>query len=260
MPITQPQGIPLNGYFYDKQVENYVLQFMAIFGGLQVQLGKYGSEDPQFITVPIYYGQPDRVVAAILAENVQNKPIRLPAMSAFIKGFNFAADKVHGLGQERRVTYTPVGGLVPNDTVVVHQLMPVPYDMDIELTIVSSNTDQQWQILEQIMPLFTPQLEIQTGDSPLDPSRINQVTLTAGPNMDNPNPIGTDKRILQCSMHFTVSIQISVPAQVKKDLVQKIYLRLGAVGASTSTMDIISELDAEGIPYQLIFDASNITI
>jgi hypothetical protein len=74
------------------------------------------------------------------------------------------------------------------------------------------------------------------------------------------NPIGTDKRIISSTFTFTVPVQISIPAVVKKEIVEKIFLRIGAVGQATSNSDIIAELDQEGVLYQMVADASGINI
>lgn len=241
-----------DGYYYDKQITNFVLQFMAIFSGLQVQVGKWNTEDETLISVPIHYGDADRVAAAILADNTQNKPIRLPAMSACIRNFDIALDRMHGTGTERRNTYVPVGGLIPNDMVVIHQRQPTPYDMEMELSIWVSNNDQHFQILEQIMPLFDPQLNIQTSDAIFDMARLTSVTLTSGPSPETNYPSGTDRRMIKSTMTFTVPIWISTPAEVKRDFVEKIFLRVSAVNTAVDTNDeIVATFDAEGIPYKL---------
>lgn len=270
-----------NEFYYDAQFRSYVLQFMAIFAGLQVQVGKWATgntvtepdptctdpnatqqveevRDERLISVPIHYGNQDRIVAAILADNVQTKPIRLPAMSTVIKDIKLATNRFHGLGVERRNVYTPVGGLVPDDTTVVHQRMPVPLDLTMELAIYVSNSQQQFQILEQILVLFDPKILIQKDDAMFDMARLTQVTLT-DIAVNNNYPIGTDRRILQCELSFDVPIWLSIPADVRKDIVEKIYARIGAVSAAAQTnYDIIAELDQQSIEYQLISSIDNL--
>lgn len=247
-------------YYYDNQIKRFVLQFCAIFAGMQVKVGKLDDTDERFISVPIHYGHSDRIVAAILADNVHTKPIRLPVMSAYISGIKLATERFHGIGGERRNTYTPVGGLVPDDTRVVHQRMPVPYDLNMELAIYASNTEQHFQILEQIFIVFDPKLNIQSTDGPFDWTRLTQVTLN-DISVDTNYPIGTDRRIIQSSLQFTIPIWISAPADVRKDFIEKIFLRVGAV--STGAMDsfeIIAELDAQGLDYELVQDVSDLDI
>lgn len=254
-------AIQRNGYYYDQQIRNYTLQFMAIFSGLQVQIGKWNTEDEKLISVPVRYGDPDRVVAAILANNTQNAPIRLPIMSAYMKGLQIAPDRMHGVGVERRNSYVPTGGLMPDDIEVVYQRNPVPYVMDMELSIMTSNTDQMWQIIEQLMVLFDPQLTVQTSDSLFDMSRLTSVTLTGGPAYENPYPSGQEKRYVKAVMNFEMPIYLSVPADVKKNYVERIYMRIGAVSTgANSSEEIVSELDGQGIPYELILSDADLPI
>lgn len=254
-------AIQRNGYYYDQQLRNYTLQFMAIFSGLQVQVGKWNTEDEKLISVPVRYGDPDRVVAAILSNNTQNAPIRLPVMSAYMKGLQIALDRMHGVGVERRNSYVPTGGLLPDDIEVVYQRNPVPYVMDMELSIMTSNTDQMWQIIEQLMVLFDPQLTVQTSDSLFDMSRLTSVTLTSGPAYENPYPSGQEKRYVKAVMNFEMPIYLSVPADIKKNYVERIYMRIGAVSTGAmSSEDIVSELDGQGIPYELILSEADLPI
>lgn len=250
-----------NGYYYDQQIRNYTLQFMAIFSGLQVQVGKWNESDESLISVPVHYGDPDRVVAAILANNTQNSPVRLPVMSAYMKGMNIAPERMHGVGVERRNSYVPVGGLLPDDIKVVYQRNPVPYNMEMELAIMTSNTDQMWQIIEQIMVIFDPQLTIQTSDSIFDMSRLTSVELKSGPSYENPYPSGQERRYVKAVMTFEMPIYLSIPADVKKNYIERIFMRIGAVstGASSSE-EIISELDAQGIPYRLVLSEDDLPI
>lgn len=248
-----------NNYWYDQQIKRWLTQFMAIFSGLQVQVGKWGTENEQLITVPIHFGSMDKVVAALIAENTQNKPLRLPIMAAQIVSLSCAKDRMHGTGVPIRESYVPVGGLLPDDVKVVHQVQPVPYDLELKLGICVSNTDQHLQILEQILPLFDPQLQIQSSDALFDRTKITTVELTNGPVFEQNILMPADTRIIQCTMTFNMPIWINVPAEVKRDFVKQIYLRIAAVSAvATTNEEIIAEFDQENIPYVLVQNASDI--
>jgi hypothetical protein len=249
-----------DGYYYNQQLKKYVLQFMAIFSGLQVQVGKSTTLEERLITVPIHYATTDRVVAAIMGSNTQNKPLRLPMLSAYKKNLTLDMSRAKGTGGERRNAYTPVGGLVPDDTRVVYQRMPVPYKLEMELAMYCSNTDQEFQILEQILPLFDPSLVIQTSDAPLDWTRMTQVDLV-GMSNDNNYPVGTDRRIIQKTFNFEIPIWIDIPSDVRRNLVEKVFLRIGTVSTSSDTSEeIVADLDGQGIEYELIHDASALDI
>lgn len=275
---TESSGRPLKAYYYDNQLRKYILQFMAIFAGLQVKIGKRTTgattpvtdcdgnvtevpvvEDDRLITVPIYYGHMDRVVAAILAENTQNKMLRLPTMSAYIRGLDFKKEWQAGIGFEQRQSYLKTGGLLPDDVKVIHQRRPFPFELTIELNLYASNTDQHFQMLEQILLVFDPMLQIQTSDGLFDLGRMTHVELT-GVSLNTNWPIGTDKRIVQSMLSFKMPIWMQTPADVRKDFVEKIFMRVGAVSdVSGGSYEIISDLDAEGVEYQLVISADDLT-
>ena len=50
----------------------------------------------------------------------------------------------------------------------VEGMMPVPYTLQINVGHGTSNTNQKLQLLEQILVLFNPALEIQSTDNYLD--------------------------------------------------------------------------------------------
>ena len=231
-------------YHFDNQLRAYLLQFVSIFYGLQVKTGRSGSdptcENEEFISVPIVIGNRDRVVAAIQAGNTQNRMFSLPTMSAHLQELSLAPErrKVQAY-VDQRVTL-PVGGVFPNDLTVVKRAMPVPYNMTIELTMYASNSQQRDQILEQILVLFNPDLQIQKSDGPFDWTKLTKVELVGISNEEN-YPSSSDRRMIVWTMTFEVPIYLSIPMGVKDDLVRKIIIQLGDLGSMQ-----IGEVDADG--------------
>jgi len=244
-------------FYYDEQHKQYLLQFAAIFSEMFVKIGANEDREERLIPVEIHYGSKDRAAHAILAGNTQNKPVRLPNMSMYISSIDLAPERRKGVGIADRHTHLPRGGLLPDDVQVVHRLMPVPYNMSIELAIFTSNQDQHMQILEQILMLFDPTLQIQLSDSPFDWKKITQVELQAI-RFDENYPIGTDRRMIQTSLDFKVPIYIAPPAQIKQDYVEKIKMRISATDLSTSLADIVTEFDELGIEYTTVVSTDDL--
>lgn len=232
-------------YWYDFQIGRYITQFMAIFQGLQVKTGKWQDKNEELISVEIRYAHTDRVVASILADNTQNKPIKLPAMSAYVSGLSLDMNRARGVGVERRNTYTPIGGLVPDDMKVIHQRMPVPYDLKIDLNIYASNTNQHFQILEQILSIFDPSIMIQTSDAPYDWTRLTTVTLT-NVTIDTNYPIEHDRRIIQSRLEFEIPMELSIPANIRTDFIKRIQIRINELNNDTLS-EVLNELDLQGL-------------
>jgi hypothetical protein len=235
----------IHNYWYDAQLRQYLLQFATIFSGLQVQTGKGECDEAQFISVPCVIGNKDRVVAAIMAGNTKNRVFSLPTMSFYMNSLEVAPERRKVQAHvDQRVTMK-TGGVFPDDLTVVKRAMPVPYNMTVELSIWASNTQQLHQILEQILVLFNPDIQIQKSDAPFDWTKLTNVELTDISNEEN-YPSSVDKRISMWTLTFRMPIFISVPMGVKDDLVRKVIVQISAGDYSG-----INEVDADGeiIPF-----------
>ena len=250
----------LRSYWYDHQLKRYLIQFMAVFAGMQVQFGATETRDAALVKVPIASGSKDRVVASIKAGNTQNKPVRLPMMSAVLSDLNVAPERRKGVGGSRRDTFMPTGGMFPDDFSTVRQRMPVPYNAQFDLHLFTSNTDQKNQILEQILMLFDPFIQIQTSDDVFDWTKITQIELI-NIGLEENFPAGTERRIIQTTLSFTVPIWISVPTDIRNDYIKDIFLRIGVVSTDSVTNEqMIADLDGQGLPYEQIFTLDDIDI
>lgn len=250
----------LKAFYYDKQLKTYLIQFMAIFSNMQVQVGWNEDNEPRLISVPIYNASKDRIVAAIKGENTQNKPIRLPAFSAQLTNIDMSAERRKGVPMTRRQTFMPAGGLFPDDISVIEQRMPVPYDASYDLTIWASNQDQHYQIIEQILMLFNPVLQFQTSDEPFDWTKITKAELM-NIALGESVPMGGDRRLIQTTLSFKIPIWLSVPANVHQQYIKEIFMRIGAVSAAAQTnQEIVAEIDDQGIPYEMVFSLDDINI
>jgi hypothetical protein len=240
----------IDSYYYSGQIRDYILQFCSVFTGLHVKTGN----PEEFIPVPIVVGNKDRVVASIMSRNTQNLPISLPTMSAHMSNINPAPERYKGTGTVDERVFMPVGGVFPDDLRVVRRLMPIPYNMEMELSIYASNTQQRDQILEQILLLFSPTLQIQKNDAAFDWTKISQVELTGIANNEN-YPVGQDKRIINWDFNFTIPIYISAPLDIKDNVIKQIILRLGNLNG----MDL-NEYDEDGNlqPFKTLYSTTTI--
>jgi len=238
-------------YYYAAQFKHYALQFNAIFAGLQVAVGKNATRDVGLITVPIINASMDRVAAAAATGHTQNKHIRVPVMASNLSNFELARDRMKGTGSITREVYTPLGGSIEQDGVVIRRRMPVPYDLTFDLLIYTSNKDQQFQIMEQILMIFDPLLQIQISDAPFDWSKMVTVELISISPEEN-FPGGTDSRMIVTTLQFKVDAYLSIPADVKDDIVKSIRMRIGAITGEQSSSDIVSTFDSQSIEYELL--------
>ena len=208
-------------YFYDGQIRRYVTQFMRVFIGFKWKAGD-GTES----TVPVSYGDMTRQVAAIIKENSENKLSTVPKIACYISGLEMDTSrlsdatfvsKVHI--RERR--YTDAGGEreyqnVQGGNYTVERLMPTPFKLTMKCDIWTSNTDQKLQLLEQILVLFNPSLELQTTDNYIDWTSLSALYLSSTNFSSRTIPAGADSEIDICTLEFELPIWLTPPAKVKK--------------------------------------------
>lgn len=243
----------VENYFYSQQLERYIVQFMAIFTGLKVRFGNSNfNSETDLVRVPIRYGSSDRVVDHILSENTQNKPIRLPMLSAHITGLTVRPEGRKGTGQVSRNVSLRAGGQLPNDLVNVVKATPIPYTLNMELAVMTSNYNEHLQILEQILVLFDPTLQIQTSDDSKDWTRITTVELL-DINWEQNYPVGNTNRIMGTTLSFKVPIWISQPVNLKDNIVNNIKLRLDIVNTTDDVREAVCDInDASDVEETLI--------
>lgn len=258
--IGNIRGDEMLPFYYAEQIKTRVTDFMAIFAGLQVQTGKREDAERKLINVPIRYGDIDRVVAYIKAEATQNKLLRIPLMSAVYNDIQLDDSLRKGVTSERRYTHMERGGVFPDDLQVIHQMMPVPYRLFMELAIYTSNTDQQLQILEQLLVLFDPTLSLQSGDGTFDWTKLTSVRLESI-GLENNYPIGSDRNVRIVKLQFSFPIYLSIPANLRNDFIKDIMVRIGMVNnADLTNEEMIAELDSQGLDYENWFSLDDIDI
>lgn len=218
----------LKEYYYNQQLKKATIVFANIFANMKVRTGKNACGEIEEVAVPIRYGSSDRVAAAIATGNTQNKLHTLPIMSCYMTGIEPAPERKHGHGTFDRKSYLEQGGVFPDDVKFIKRLMPTPYNLTYELSIYASNTDQAYQIIEQIMIVFDFDVQVQFNDSPFDWAKITRVTLDSIGNEEN-YPAGTDRRIIVWNLSFTFEAWISPPAEVKEGLIKNIMLNFAVM-------------------------------
>ena len=208
-------------FFYDGQIRRYVTQFMRVFIGF-----KYQSSDGEQRHVPVMYGDLTRQVASIIKENSENKMLTVPKISCYITGLELDTSRLADSSfvskvQVRERTYEDVAGQRVYGTeqgagYTVERLMPTPFKLRVKADIWTSNTDQKLQLIEQIVTLFNPSLEVQTTDNYIDWTSLSVIYLTSTNFSSRSIPQGTESDIDIASLEFEMPIYISPPAKVKK--------------------------------------------
>lgn len=204
-------------FFYDGQIRRYLLQTIRLLSNFVV---KYG--DGRLVRVPVMYGDSDRQVAHILKQNSENKVNSTPRIAVYITDLDLDKDRLADATHVSKVhirerdidgsEYTSSQGR----NYTVERLMPTPFKMTLKADIWTSSTEQKLQLLEQILMLFNPSLEIQTTDNYLDWTSLSVVNLGDVQFSSRQIPVGAESNIDIATLSFDIPIYISPPSKVKK--------------------------------------------
>jgi hypothetical protein len=189
----------------------------------------YGNENDgvnaaALLRVPVRYGDASRNAQTIIQENSRNSLPSTPLMTFYITGLDYEQSRMQepyfvGKMNVRQRSYnsaTETYETTQGTALTVERLMPVPFKLTIQLDIWTSNTNQKLQLLEQILTLFNPSLEIQSTDNYIDWTSLSVMYLDRTTWTSRTVPIGTDNPIDIASLTFSMPIWISSPAKVKK--------------------------------------------
>jgi hypothetical protein len=204
------------------------------------------------VRVPVRYGDASRQAQTILQNNSASDMPATPLMTFYITDLKYDRPRIQdptfvNTIQVRQRTYdssTDTYETTQGNAFTIDRLMPVPFELTIKLDIWTSNTNQKMQLLEQILVLFNPSLEIQSTDNFIDWTSLSVLYL------DNVNwssrtvPVGTENPIDIATLSFKLPIWITSPAKVKKlgvveRIIASVYDAQGDLNNALSNSDLL---------------------
>lgn len=213
-------------FFYDAQIRRFLLQFTRMMSNFQVEYGNEtdGVNNAALLRVPVRYGDASRNVQTILQENSASSLPSTPLMTFYISSLDYDRPRMQepfhvskmNIRQRTYDTATDTYETTQGNAFTIERLMPVPYKLGITLDIWTSNTNQKMQLLEQMLTLFNPSLEIQSTDNYIDWTSLTVCELDSVQWTSRSVPIGTENPIDIATLKFSLPIWISSPAKVKK--------------------------------------------
>jgi len=237
-------------FFYDEQIRRFLLQFTRVFSNFQVEYGRTEDNSQKALyRVPVRYGDATRQAQTIIQQNSANSLPATPLMTFHVTNLNYARDRIQepyfvqkqNVRQRYWDTESESYETTQGNAFTIEKMMPVPFDLEVNLDIWTSNTNQKLQLLEQLLTLFNPSLEIQSTENFIDWTSLSVMYLEQVTWSSRSIPMGTDDPIDIATLRFVMPIYISPPAKVKKlGVVEKI---------------VASVFDGNGDMSEAIFDS-----
>ena len=186
---------------YHKSIRKLTTAFASLFNNVVlIRYNPDGSEN-QRIIVPIEFGDKEKYTKRLEGDPELYKKIQilLPRMSYELNGFKY--DSSRKLNTNNR-NFAP--GLTADSALA--QYNPVPYDFGFSLTIYTRNIEDGNQILEQILPYFTPDYSLKLNLVPeMGISKTVPIVLeSVQPMIDSDGMFNSEVRTVMWTLTFNV--------------------------------------------------------
>ena len=234
-------------YWYYSQVRTIILHTLRLFSNFRVSEGKDADGNPKLRRIPVVYMSTDKSVLYMLNNASDTVLESCPKMVLAISEIR-ANEKLQSGSPyyEFSTSFTEkkfdeeIGNYVdePGDSYTIRRANPVPLGLTFKLYILTSMQDQKFQLFEQIRALFTPTLELQTSENPLDWTRVTAITLT-GINWSSKGTTNLDSTQLDAmDMTFEVNTNLDMPSLIQRErMIEEI---VNNIGDGSGYEDIIS--------------------
>jgi hypothetical protein len=203
--------------FYNESIRRMVIGFGSLFNDIRVIRKNVDGTTKETIRVPVAYGPKEKFIRRINESSSisdgSRVQITLPQLGFDITGFNY--DNTRKTNKLRTRSYTPSDGLSSS-----WNYNEVPYNVSFGLYVFARNHDDNLQIVEQILPYFTPEfivtLKINDINNKIDvPIVLNSVNTTEEYEGDFDT-----RRNITTTFDFSAKTYIYGPAKSSKIILQ----------------------------------------
>jgi len=140
-------------YFYHQTSRKMVVAFGSLFNNIEVRRTDSSDAVTEIIKIPLSYGPKDKMLVRISQDPSLNPKVALtvPRMGFELTSMTYdGARKLNTMGRNVK----------KGTTGLKKQYNPVPYNWDFSLYVFVKNAEDGTQILEQILPFFTPDFTV----------------------------------------------------------------------------------------------------
>jgi hypothetical protein len=144
-----------NAHFYNRTIRKIVIAMGTVLNDIQlVRYTKDGLTAKEKFKVPLSYGAKEKYIVRINSDPTLTKSVNVivPRISFELTGLSYDSS--------RKQQTTLMNCSTDTNTSSKTQYLPVPYDFTFDAAIYVRNTEDGTQILEQILPFFTPDFTV----------------------------------------------------------------------------------------------------
>lgn len=154
-------------YFYHQSIRKVVVAFGTLFNDVHIARYDDDGKEVERIKVPISYGPQQKFLRRLarIGTDFDATKVRienyLPRLSFEIQ--NITYDSTRKLSTMNQTL------LYKSSNTLMRRYERVPYNIDIALGVMTKNTEDALQIMEQVLPYFQPEYTVTINMNEMDP-------------------------------------------------------------------------------------------
>ena len=206
-------------YFYNEILRRTIISFGTLFNSISIKQSG-GETDASIIRVPLAYGPTQKFLARLTQSPDLNKAtsLSLPRMSFEFTGLTY--DPSRKVTTTQKIVVQNPDSDTPDEK---KSYMPVPYNMQFELAIMTKLNDDALQIVEQILPYFQPSYNLTVNlVGSINEKRDIPIILENVTMQDDYEGDFESRRVLLYTLRFTAKTYLFGPvADASKDIITR---------------------------------------
>ena len=208
----------LGQYFYNESLRKTIIAFGSLFNEITIIRKNNQGDTVQTMKVPLAYGPKQKFLVRLTQDPGANQPIAmtLPRIGFEIQSFDYdPVRKLNRIIKQKKVSNAKSKELKQMST----QYTPVPYNMQFELFVMTKNSDDGIQIVEQILPFFQPEYTVSIREVPdMDIVRDVPIVLNSIGYEDTYEGDFTTRRSIIYTFQFTAKSYVYGPVTTAKPI------------------------------------------
>ena len=210
--------------FYHGTMRRLTIGFGTLFNNIHIQKKDAAGDIQLDYKVPFAYGPKEKFLSRInqnntITGNETDVEITLPRISFAMGGLTYdTTRKMNTMNRNQIVN-------AANPSRVDWQYEKVPYNLEYNLSVMVKNTDDGLQIVEQILPYFTPDFNITLKDNPdMGFSTDIPISLTSVNHQDDYEGDFESRRVLVWDLTFVARMNLYPPTG-ERGIIRKVIVQ-----------------------------------
>lgn len=205
----------ITDHFYHGTTRKIIVAFGTLFNNLTIT-----RTDNKTILVPLTYASKEKFYLTLKQNFALNRMANmvLPRMGFIITDMSYNSER-------KQSSIGKIHARSTDDGAHMKMFLPVPYDIQLELSVYSRNMVDGLQVVEQIVPFFKPSFNITIVEqADMGILRDIPIVLESVTHEDtSEGDVASEFRLLRWDLQFTVQANYYGPLRDQK-IIKKVYV------------------------------------